>query len=165
MDPCSHKTHALFGFICFNCLLVRAPTLFLEDFDTRLPSFNLRGNLGKTVEISGVRGSGAFFSGMDRLQCILSCCCSFSWFSNAMSEWCQQAPGPGHERIHYTYILCIDLFTYNIYIYILCIYMWHPKKNNVHLTFAGICNMLCLFLVAFWSLVFLVYHIYIYLCT
>ena len=141
MDPCSHKTHALFGFICFNCLLVRAPTLFLEDFDTRLPSFNLRGNLGKTVEISGVRGSGAFFSGMDRLQCILSCCCSFSWFSNAMSEWCQQAPGPGHERIHYTYILCIDLFTYNIYIYYVYI-CGTPKKTmftSLLLVFAICC--------------------------
>ena len=35
-----------------------------------------------------------------------------------------------------------------------------PPKTYVHLTFAGICNMLCLFLVAFWSLVFFGYHIY-----
>ena len=44
------------------------------------------------------------------------------------------------------------------------IYIWYPPpKTYVHLTFAGICNILCLFLVAFWSLVFWGYHIYIYI--
>ena len=47
------------------------------------------------------------------------------------------------------------------YIYI---YIWYPppKKNYVHLTFAGICNILCLFLAAFWTFVFGVPYIYIF---
>ena len=46
-----------------------------------------------------------------------------------------------------------------MYIYI---YIWYPPKNTyVHLTFAGICNILCLFLEAFWTLVFGVPYIYI----
>ena len=43
------------------------------------------------------------------------------------------------------------------------VYSWCPPKTYVHLTFAGICNIVCLFLVAFWSLVFLGYRIYIYI--
>ena len=50
--------------------------------------------------------------------------------------------------------------------------IWYPpqKKTYVHLTFAGICNILCLFLAAFWTLVFGVPYIYMYiyiyiLCT
>ena len=41
--------------------------------------------------------------------------------------------------------VCISLY---IYIYI---YTWYPpqKKTYVHITFAGICNILCLFWVAF----------------
>ena len=74
------------------------------------------------------------------------------------------------EKITYggTIYAYISLIWYDviwsIYMYV---YSWCPPKTYVHLTFAGICNIVCLFLVAFWSLVFLGYriYIYIYLCT
>ena len=48
----------------------------------------------------------------------------------------------------------------------ICVYIYiygTPPKTYVHLTFAGICNMLCLFLAAFWTLVFVVPYVYIYI--
>ena len=53
-----------------------------------------------------------------------------------------------------------SVLMFKIHIYIWC----PPPKTYVHITFAGICNILCLFWVAFWSLFFFGgYHLYLYI--
>ena len=74
--------------------------------------------------------------------------------------WLMEAIPPSIQPVGYL----MDIYIYMYVMRYIYIYMVPPppKKNYVHLTFAGICNILCLFLAAFWTFVFGVPYIYIF---